>query len=610
MKKFYLLLAVVVALGTAASAQLSKKLVSGKQHSQQKPAAKNATFNSLKKNNASSRSNSTVYWSDDFSNPSTWTLSAVAPSVDNWVIGTNGPSGAFLIDPIASATAANGFALFDSDLLCSGDQQALLTTAGTIDLSAATSARLKFSQYYRRYIDSTYLYVSNNGGSTWNQIALNAITQDNNFNSNDGDGSINPDIAYVDISSLAAGSANVKIRFEFYSPASFGAGSGCGYSWMIDDVSIEDVPADDIGIAEVAHPSPYSCVPLTQVQPLTLGAKVFNNGSSPATNAVVTIDIYDGSFNNIYNSVTNSAATLNPGDTSALLTTSLPFTPSDTGVYYFMYVCSMTNADANTSNDTSFSYMYVDTADYARDFTFLDASYYTGGLGFNANTGHLGQTFEVYQPIQFNSATFYLAGATMDDSMSVDIYDMVGGLPNALIASTGNYIITDADTGGAFLSLPFSTPFVANGGQYYVAVNQKSQNNITLGTASDIFTPGTAFYQVGAGAWTAVETASFEIAFILRVTTADISTGISTVNNASSLTIYPNPSKGQLSINSDAKNALVTITNTLGQVVYSNRFDSMTNAKVDISNQAEGMYTVRVQSAAGVSTKNIMISNR
>jgi hypothetical protein len=93
-------------------------------------------------------------------------------------------------------------------------------------------------------------------------------------------------------------------------------------------------------------------------------------------------------------------------------------------------------------------------------------------------------------------------------------------LPNALIASTGNYIITDADTGGAFLSLPFSTPFVANGGQYYVAVNQKSQNNITLGTASDIFTPGTAFYQVGAGAWTAVETASFEIAFILRVTTA------------------------------------------------------------------------------------------
>lgn len=42
-----------------------------------------------------------IIWSDDFSNPSNWVAGNVAgASDDTWVIGTDGPSGAFAIDPI------------------------------------------------------------------------------------------------------------------------------------------------------------------------------------------------------------------------------------------------------------------------------------------------------------------------------------------------------------------------------------------------------------------------------------------------------------------------------------------------------------------------------
>ena len=60
--------------------------------------------------------------------------------LQNWVITTNGPVGSFsgTMGIINSTTAANGFALFDSDALNTQytPQEATLTYNGTIDCSA------------------------------------------------------------------------------------------------------------------------------------------------------------------------------------------------------------------------------------------------------------------------------------------------------------------------------------------------------------------------------------------------------------------------------------------------------------------------------------------
>ena len=75
------------------------------------------------------------FWSNDFSNASEWSMDdLVNGGLQNWVITTNGPQGGFsnAMGPIASTTAANGFALFDSDALNSSytPQEATLTYRG------------------------------------------------------------------------------------------------------------------------------------------------------------------------------------------------------------------------------------------------------------------------------------------------------------------------------------------------------------------------------------------------------------------------------------------------------------------------------------------------
>ena len=57
-------------------------------------------------------------FSNDFSDPSLWTMTDHANGgTQNWVIGTAAPSGSFSsgMGAIASTTASNGFAMYDSD---------------------------------------------------------------------------------------------------------------------------------------------------------------------------------------------------------------------------------------------------------------------------------------------------------------------------------------------------------------------------------------------------------------------------------------------------------------------------------------------------------------
>jgi hypothetical protein len=174
-------------------------------------------------------------WSSDFSSPSEWTSTSEGIPTDAWVIGTDVPAGPFPIAQIASPSAANGFALFDSDLSCSGNQIVNLTMTGNADCSGLDLVELRFYQYYKRFNDSTFVFVSNDNGISWSKFSVN-YSLTTNYETN------NPEKTTIDISSVAANSPNVKIRFQFWSPASYNGpangGPGCCYSWMIDDVSI------------------------------------------------------------------------------------------------------------------------------------------------------------------------------------------------------------------------------------------------------------------------------------------------------------------------------------------------------------------------------------
>ena len=176
-----------------------------------------------------------VLWSSDFNGGlGTWTTQddSRTQSGDNWVHTTVGPTGTFTIGPIASSSSSNGWALFDSDALCGGSQNAWLISEA-IDLSGTDTAILVFQQYYRRFHDETFVQVSNDGGATWTAYAVNETAAD-------GETTENPNEVSVDISATAAGNASVQIAFQFLSDDAADPLAGCGYAWQIDDVRIDD----------------------------------------------------------------------------------------------------------------------------------------------------------------------------------------------------------------------------------------------------------------------------------------------------------------------------------------------------------------------------------
>ena len=206
---------------------------------------------------------SAQFFTEDFDGaiPATWTIQqndgSAMNATSNWVHSTMGPMGGFAINPLASTSAANGFALFDSDLNCSGEQDVWLISP-SVDCSAFPSVFVQFETYYRRFNDLVFIEVSNDNMMTWTELEVFEGLNNNEFGG-DPNGGENPVLRTIDISSVAGGQSNVHFAFRFLADASTvlaGADVGCGYSWMIDDVALTDedpTPLYDMQALSLIH---------------------------------------------------------------------------------------------------------------------------------------------------------------------------------------------------------------------------------------------------------------------------------------------------------------------------------------------------------------------
>ena len=276
--------------------------------------------NSLAKNNdhqkvtslhqISSKSSKTVHWSSDFSNAADWIISH-APTADDldWVIGTGVPAGTFAIPGIESTTAANGFALYDSDLLDGTNQIAYLTTANSIDLSTVPVVVIKFESFYRKYKDTIYVSVSNNN-TDWIDFEVHADYAQNQMDDT------NPTTEEIDISSVAGSQSTVWIRFKFVNlpPSNDG-----GYAWMVDDASISTDDPVDIELVSINTITP------TAIGFIDITGTVENNGSDVITSYDVTYTIDGGAASAVYSvtgaNILNGATADFTHDVQADLTT-------------------------------------------------------------------------------------------------------------------------------------------------------------------------------------------------------------------------------------------------------------------------------------------------
>lgn len=427
-----------------------------------------------------------VIWSDDFSVPSTWTINSPSGSgaSKDWVIGTAGPAGSFSITKINSTTQANGFGLFDSDKNCSGNQVANITTATPINCSANPAVILKFQQQYERFYDSTFVFISNNGTS-WVKYPVNLDLDINEFCVG------NPNIVILNITPTAGGQATVYVRFQFYSPISMGTSAGCGYSWMIDDVSIEDQPSNDIALGAVFY-GEYSRIPDGQQMPITIGAAITNVGAAAQTNvtlnATVNTTVFTGS------SAPLASMAVGQIDTAVITT---QFTPGGIGNYAFAFAATQTETDANLADNSSQGDTIKVTANtFARDnYNYTGDGAWNGGAPFE-----IGNLFTIAANTNAISVNFVLQGNTLPGSIvAVKLYDVPFDSTSVAIASSNPYTILGSDIPSSAglnpksVTLPFTTAVPLTAASSYLAVveflNLTGTDTVVLATGTDIIQP-------------------------------------------------------------------------------------------------------------------------
>ncbi len=446
------------------------------------------------------QSGSQVIWSSDFSNPADWITGKAAGTNDNWTINSLPPGGPFSIGTIQSATRANGFAKFDSDLGCSGNQHAWVGMAQPVSLASFPFAILEFQQYYSKYIDSTFIDVSTNGTS-WVSYEVNGQYSNNDL-------SPNPETVQLNISAAAGNQPLVWVRFRFYSSTTtMGAGAGCGYAWMVDDVKILKLPDNDL-VLEDHELIPggkllfYGRTPSNQLSDsIRFAATAHNFGAAAQT----------GTF--FYAQVRNDNGTARFSDTSRLNTplavenrdtsaSSQWFQMAGTPVGRYNYVIGYAtdSVDATPTNNFISRNFYVTDTTYrlSSDFSRTNGLS-TESWSYAKDDLRMAVLYEVTTPDTLTSVTLRLTANTQPGAyIVVTIRDTLGLFTNysgtlqnpnsfAPFLVSDDYFITAADTAAGFATI--TIPAVLSDGSsqdrllavgaYYVSAALFSNNGVS-----------------------------------------------------------------------------------------------------------------------------------
>ncbi|MEC7645997.1 MAG: hypothetical protein VX689_00770, partial [Bacteroidota bacterium] len=204
---------------------------------------------------SSASSASPPIWECDFDDPTNWVIDHDPLACDlDWQIGINSCTGFYPINDIESTTAANGWAMIDSDAY--GGQtggtemeDCWLTMANPVDLNGFPNVNVEFECQYRSYNnEKAYIVVGIGDGSgnvVWPDLdaSTNISGMTNVFEAfpgyGSGDQTANPEVITVNISPALVGLtstqlADIYIRFHWTGT--------WGYAWFVDDFAIAETP--------------------------------------------------------------------------------------------------------------------------------------------------------------------------------------------------------------------------------------------------------------------------------------------------------------------------------------------------------------------------------
>lgn len=424
-----------------------------------------------------------------------------------WTNTGPGPTTSTYPVPVLNTSTPSGWAIIDDDYDGLGGvatDASLVSPA--IDLSTAPpNLKLEFEQYFQEFQqDACYVGVSTDGGSTWDEIEVNAGVG--------RDGRPNPELVDVNISPMVAGDpANVRIRFRYTSVWDYG--------WQVDNVRITELEDNDMAIVQANMTDysydangatsgiEYSMVPNDHVAPMLMNAVMRNRGFLQQTGATLHVDISGPGGSSF--SGASVPATYAPLETDTAYVQ--PYTPSaGVGTYSVTFTVEQDQEDDVPDNNTYAASFQVTDGIYASDDGALDGYYLPSG----ANDGIAVEIGNVFHMV--NDDVAHGVQVALHDSTTVGslVYAVIyeehvteaTEHPVPVEFSLDHEVVAEDlnDLGGShFITIPFNIPVALDAGRSYMVVvgSYGGEDNTSIGTSgSSAALASNVYYPSGAPA--------------------------------------------------------------------------------------------------------------
>lgn len=545
-----------------------------------------------------------ILWQNDFSTPTDWTASSFpsgtpAHTVGDWTVTTAvGSIPVTALAPAAHTTAANGFALIDSDGAgATATQNAQIVYNQNINLSTEPLVVIRFEQSHRRYAEKTFVVYSTNGGGSWQEIEVNAgMTVNTN--------TTNPASVQVNLSSQIGGQDSVRIGFKYIGQYD--------WFWAVDDVKLMTPDDFDLAVTGVYWGStgswgdrlPYYKIPTAQVTEIEFSGVVSNLGAQNQTAQFgVQATPYTGA----------SAPTMIMAGTFDTLNCTAVFTPASTVASYTVS-CGVqsANTDANPADNTiaNAATIGVNTNIYSRDKGTLASGSYNQGMGFE-----VGNIFDIFATDDLSAIDVYLHPNTNPGTeMFVKLYSIDPATGDFVFVDESNpYTVTTNDVDALVtLSLAGGAATLTAGEPYLVVAYSNgdggNSDDLVVGTAGVSAAQTSFYFDMTNTTWYYTTSTP-----MVRMNFSNAS--ITENNIINTFSVSPNPANGNANIaltgNSGA-DVSISMVDLTGKEVYNttiNGVNGTANVSVDTQKFGNGLYMVSVSSNGTTATKKLVVRN-
>ena len=550
------------------------------------------------------------FWTNDFSNSSDWTMvDLLNGGLQNWVITTSGPVGSYsaAMGVITSTTAANGFALFDSDNMNNQytPQEATLTYNNTVDCSQYQYVNINFECYHRVFNDSVFVEVSLDNFAT--VAGRYRIQPDLATNAS----SPNPEMVSLNISSSAGNQSSVYFRFHYEGE--------WDYATMIDDVSFSETPDNELLFTSETFGgwwlgyqtlgdlgADYTFYPMAQAaaNPYRLEGVLRNTGIQTQTNAVMHVDVEDE--NGSVTVFSSSPTSILMGQNDTVATTST-FLPPNMGLYNMSFWAT---SDSFPTTDTVTRSAIVTDTVYAVDYDWNSDGANASGYSYLSRPlcGQvLAIVFDVYANSTVTSISFHISDQSVaGGDVTVQLYESDGQI---FLGESDSYTLQQSDIGN-WVTIPLLSPYPLFAGTSYLAGVLGTQHPTdTVGVSSSgndhtsgyIQDNGCDIGSSGFGAWYTSD------ARLIRMNFGTVS-AVNDILLNSGFIVYPNPSNGIFTIdNQNNETYSVSVTDIIGKVVYNSIITNLTNKSIDLSKVESGVYSIEFENDGNSFVQKIII---